>query len=146
MEKKNIARSLKYKVRNHFYSLCKNFDNFNEITNDDIETARQIANSIKGKYDDYSRESIYFKYIEYIVKNFYNISNRDMLPLILIMLIDPSLYIYKIYEKSSKIKNIRAKMNFIYGFDDTEIIKFEKAYILKFLNMDDFSFTKKLEI
>lgn len=146
MEKKNVAEGFKYKIRNHFYSLCRNFNNFDNVTNDDIEYAKEIANSIKGRYDNYSRESIYFKYIAYIVENFYNVKNKDILPLILIMLVDPSFNIYKIYEKSSKMKDIKTKMKLIYGFVDTEIIKFEKAYILKFLNMDDFSFIKKLEM
>ena len=53
--------------------------------------------------------------------------------------------IYKIYEECSKMKDIKLRMKFIYGFDDTEIIKFEKAYILKFLDIDDFSFIKRLE-
>ena len=88
---------------------------------------------------------IYFKYLSYILENFYNIENKDMLPLILIMTVDPSFNIYKIYEECSKMKDIKLRMKFIYGFDDTEIIKFEKAYILKFLDIDDFSFIKRLE-
>ena len=52
MEKNTVAENFKYTIKNRFYSLCRNFDNFNNITNDDIEYAKDIANSIKDKYEN----------------------------------------------------------------------------------------------
>lgn len=146
MKKNKVEESFQCKFKNQFYSICRNFNNFEDITNEEIECAIEIADSIRNKYDNYSRESIYFKYLHYISENYHDYQNKDMLPLILIKTVDPSLNIYKIYENCSRIKDIKLRMKLLYGFDDIDIIKFEKAYISKFLDINDFSFTKRLEI
>ena len=119
---------------------------FENISNDDIECAKEIAENIKNKYINSPKDLLYYRYLSSISDNFYKIENKDMLPLVLIMTIDPSMNIYKIYEKYSRFNEIKSVMRFVYGFDDLKIIKFEKAYIQKFLDMDDFDFVKRLEI
>lgn len=146
MEKFIIIDKRKISLKNQFHSLCRNFNNFDNINNDDIEYAKEIASEIKDKYSNYSKDSIYYKYLEHISTNYYNCDNKDIMPLILIMAIDPKLYIYKIHESLSKTKDIKRRIKFIFGFDDDTIIKYEKEYIKKFLNLDDFNFTKKLEL
>ena len=145
MEKFIVIDKRKISLKNQFHSLCRNFNNFDNINDDDMEYAKEIANEIKDKYSNYSKDSIYYKYLEHILINYYNCDNKDIMPLILIMAIDPSLYIYKIYEDFSNFKDIKKRMKFIFGFDDYTIIKYEKEYIKKFLNLDDFNFIKKLE-
>lgn len=132
-------------LENRFHSLCRNFNNFEDISNEEIEYAKEIAQKLKNQYSKFPKDLIYYKNLDHLCSNYYNYPNKDIMPLILIFSIDPDLYIYKVYESFSKIKDIKKRMNFIFGFNDEKIIKYEKEYIKKFLNIDNYDFTKKLE-
>lgn len=147
MNFKNYRKDIEYKakVRKAFISLMRNFNNFNNINNDDIVGADEYAKMIKEYYAGKSISYILFKYMEYIYKKLYNYENKDFLILLLIRTFDKELELYRIYQLECTEKRIKMNSLATLGFYEKELIKYEKAYIKKFLDMDEFDFTKKLE-
>lgn len=139
-------KNYKIKIRRTFFSLMRNFNNFNDINSNDIKNADDYAERIKDHFKNKSIDFILFQYMNYICSKLHNHENKDLLVLILIRTFDPKLELFKIYQLESTIKRIKMKSLITLGFFEPELIKYEKAYIKKFYDMDDYDFTKKLEI
>lgn len=140
------------KYKRQFYSLIRNVKYLNDINTDKLNIYIENFKKNKNEYIDLLHHKT--NYDGYYASTLYSLSrlivkkeiNHEEAIYILINVIDEDLNIYKSYEFNGTIKQIKEEIIETLGFFDEKLINLEKMYINKFKNIDEFDFSKKLEL
>lgn len=134
-------KAFRTNASNKFYSLTRNIKEFTK-END----LNEIIEELKEKYPFDAHGQHYYNLLNHLNNKIYkeNFDKEDAL-YILVNIIDSKCQIYKIYESEYKMQEIEKQIRNIFGFYDDRFIKIEKMYIDFYKNIDEYSFSKKLE-
>lgn len=131
-----------------------NIKNFDNITEEKIEFLKQKSFELSERFNkeklgyDYIYRLISYLFVSKVEWKRYLSSNEKVI--LLILTIDPTFKMYKIYESECKIENIKERIIEEFGSYIYEIMIIEKKYIKKFDDIDKYIFNfediKKLEL
>ncbi len=132
----------------------KNVKNFDSINNDKITFLNEKSNELKERFNkeklgkNYIYNLISYLFITRIEwKNYLSVEEKIIL---FILIVDPSLKMYSIYENSCKIDSIKKQIIEEFDIYIPGLANLERKYIEKFKDIDKFRFdyqeTKKLEL
>lgn len=140
--KKNAIRKLEYNCKS-----IKNFDSLNDEMKKLLEKKAKLL-----KKNIYNKENLgkdyFYNFLIYLFnyRNLNEVKTMEERLALLIEVLDPDFEIFKSFETNSKMKDIKNQALENLGFFNSELIRIEKLYIEKFYNINDFLFTKKLQI
>lgn len=135
------VKAFRTNVANKFYSNTRQIKNFTKEYD-----SNEMIEELKEKYQFDDHGQYYYNLLNNLNNKIYKEQfDKENALYILVNVIDPECEMYKIYESESKIENIQSEARDKFGFYDSRLINIEKMYVKFYKNVDDYSFSKKLE-